>query len=146
MGTSVERSTAQTDFVLKARAHGIAGERVDGMDVLAVRDVAQRVIRRIRETGEPYFLDLVCYRYAGHGMADNPQQQRLYRTEEEIAEWRKKDPIPRLGNALLARGLMTEEEAEVIEAEIKAEIEEAIEFAEASPEPRLDALYEHVYS
>lgn len=146
MGTSVERSTAQTDFVLKARAHGIPGERVDGMDVLAVRDVAQRVIRRIRETGEPYFLDLVCYRYAGHGMADNPQQQKFYRTEEEIAAWRKKDPIPRLGNALLARGLMTEEEAEAIEAEIKAEIEEAIEFAETSPEPSLDTLYEHVYS
>src|ERR1041385_7391139 len=66
MGTALNRSTGQTDFVLKARAHGIDGERVDGQDVLTVRDVASRAIKRIREKGEPYFLEVDTYRFVGH--------------------------------------------------------------------------------
>lgn len=146
MGTSVERSTGQTDFVLKARAHGIAGERVDGMDLLTVRDVAQRVLRRIRETGEPYFLELTCYRFAGHGVADNLQQQKFYRSVEEIEEWKARDPLKTFRAALEARGLLTPDEAEELDREARQQVAEAIEFAEASPEPPLDSLYENVFS
>src|SRR5579871_2132411 len=71
MGTSIARSTGQPDFVLKARAHGIEGEKVDGMDVLTVRDAAQRALQRIRDTGEAYFLEIDCYRFIGHGIGDD---------------------------------------------------------------------------
>jgi len=146
MGTSVERSTGQMDFVKKARAHGIEGERVDGMDLLTVRDVAQRAIKRIRETGEPYFLELTCYRFAGHGVADNPQQQKFYRSVEEIEEWRKRDPLKTFRATLEARGLLTSDEAEEIDRAAQQKVAEAIEFAESSPEPPLDSLYENVFS
>ncbi len=147
MGTSVERSTGQPDFVLKAQAHGIAGERVDGMDLLTVREAANRAIARIRETGEAYFLEMTCYRYVGHGIGDdNTGGHKTYRTEEEVAEWRLRDPIHRLRDTMEARGFLTAEQAEAIDREVVAEVEEAIAFAEASPEPPLDSLYENVYS
>jgi pyruvate dehydrogenase E1 component alpha subunit len=147
MGTSVDRSTGQPDFVLKARAHGIAGESVDGMDVLTVRDAAHRAIQRIRETGAAYFLELRCYRFVGHGIGDdNTGGQKTYRTEAEVAEWKRRDPIAQLRTTLEKRRLLNAEEAERIDNEVKAEIEEAIAFAEASPEPPLDSLYENVFS
>ena len=147
MGTSVQRSTGQPDFVLKAKAHGIAGEKVDGMDLLAVREAAHRAIERIRETGEAYFLELSCYRFVGHGIGDdNTKAWMTYRNEEEVEEWKLRDPILRLRDTLEARGYLTPEEAEAIDTEVKAEVEEAIHFAEESPEPPLDSLYENVYS
>ena len=147
MGTSISRSTGQPDFVLKARAHGIGGEAVDGMDVLRVREVADRAIRRIRETGEAYFLEIQTYRFVGHGIGDdNTQGQKFYRSDKEVEDWRKRDPLPRLRQELLDRKLLSEEKAERIEHEVTHEVEEAITFAEASPEPPLDSLYENVFS
>jgi pyruvate dehydrogenase E1 component alpha subunit len=147
MGTSVERSTGQPDFVLKARAHGIAGEQVDGMDVLTVREAVRRAIARIRETGEAYFLEMNCYRYVGHGIGDdNTKGWTTYRNEDEVSEWRMRDPITRLRDTMEARGYLTPETAEQIDAECRHEVEEAVAFAEASPEPPLDGLYENVYS
>ncbi len=147
MGTSVDRSTAQPDFTMKAKAHGISGERVDGMDLLAVREAATRSIARMRDTGEPYFLEMNCYRYAGHGIGDdNTKAWSTYRTEEEVAEWRERDPLLRTRDMLEARGYMTPELAEKMDAEVHAQVEDAIEFAESSPEPPLDSLYENIYS
>jgi TPP-dependent pyruvate/acetoin dehydrogenase alpha subunit len=147
MGTSLQRSTGQQDFVLKARAHGIAGEKVDAMDVLNVLKVAQRVIDRMRETGEPYFLEMECQRFVGHGIGDdNTKAWTTYRTQAQIDEARKRDPIVLLYNNLSERGLLTDAEAERLDKEVAAEIEEAIAFAEASPEPPLDSLYENVFS
>lgn len=147
MGTSVQRSTGQLDFVLKAKAHGIVGEKVDGMDVLTVREAAGRAIRRIRETGEAYFLELDCYRFVGHGIGDdNTKAWSTYRTEQEVAEWRQRDPLAKLRDHMEARGFLTEAQAEALDAEVKAEVEEAITFAENSPEPPLDSLYENVFS
>lgn len=147
MGTSVERSTGQPDFVLKAKAHGIAGEKVDGMDVITVRDAAERALNRIRETGEAYLLELTCYRYVGHGIGDdNTKAWQTYRNEDEVAEWRKRDPIANLRDKLEANGMLTAEQFDAIEAEIHTEVEEAIAFAENSPEPPLDSLYDNVYS
>jgi pyruvate dehydrogenase E1 component alpha subunit len=147
MGTSVERSTGQPDFVLKARAHGIAGERVDGMDLMTVREAAGRAIQRIRDTGEAYFLEMDCYRFVGHGIGDdNTKAWKSYRNDEEVTKWRERDPILRLRDLLESRGYLTPQEDDQMENEIKAEVEEAIAFAEASPEPPLDSLYENVYS
>lgn len=147
MGTSVQRSTGQLDFVLKAKAHGIAGEHVDGMDVLNVRKVAERVINRIRETGEPYFLDMECYRFVGHGIGDdNTGGQKFYRSEDEVSKWRQRDPIVQIVRDLKQKGYINDEQIEAIEAEIKVEVEDAIHFAETSSEPPLDSLYENVFS
>jgi len=147
MGTAVSRSTGQPDFVLKARAHGIAGERVDGMDVFTVREAAERALNRIRETGEAYFLEMNTYRFVGHGIGDdNTQGYKFYRSEDEFQEWIKRDPIGKLHAALEARGIMTAERAEEIDAEVKQIVDESVAYAEASPEPALDSLYENVYS
>lgn len=147
MGTALDRSTGQTDFVLKAKAHGIAGEVVDGMNVLTMREAANRAIEHIRTTGEAYFLDVECYRFVGHGVGDdNTGGQKFYRTEEEVDEWRQRDPILQLVRDLKQRGYISDEQIEAIEAEIKIEVDEAIAFAEASPEPPLDSLYENVFS
>jgi pyruvate dehydrogenase E1 component alpha subunit len=147
MGTSIERSTGQPDFVLKAKAHGIQGESVDGMDVLNVRKVIERVMNHIRETGEPYFLEMQCYRYMGHGIGDdNTQGHRFYRTEDEVSKWKQRDPIEQLKRHLIAAGAMTDEKAEAIEKDAKVQVDEAVQFAEDSPEPPLDSLYENVFS
>ena len=147
MGTSIERSTAQKDFVMKAKAHGIAGEHVDGTDVLTVRAAAKRAIDRIRETGEAYFLEISCERFVGHGIGDdNTKGWLTYRTQEDLDEAKRKDPLPRLLSLLEARGTLTKEQAERMDAEVTAEIQEAVRFAERSPEPPLDSLYENVFS
>ncbi|HZO90484.1 MAG TPA: pyruvate dehydrogenase (acetyl-transferring) E1 component subunit alpha [Chthonomonadaceae bacterium] len=147
MGTSVERHSSQTDFVKRVtNAYNIAGERVDGMDVLAVRAAAERILDQMRETGEPYFLEAMCYRYVGHGYADNPQQQKFYRTEEEIERYRQRDPIATYRQQLLESGVATEEELEAMDEEIKAIVTDAIEFADNSPFPSPDSLYEDVYT
>jgi len=146
MGTSLERSTGQTDFLLKARAHGIEAERVDGMDPLTVRSRAEAIIGAVRNEVKPFFLEMRCYRYAGHGVADNAQQQRFYRTEEEIEAWRARDPLEQLRKHLLATGELDEAAIERMDNEAKDAVEDAIRFAEASPPPPLEALYEHVYA
>ena len=147
MGTSVDRSTGQPDFVLKARAHGIEGECVDGMDVLTVREATKRAIARIRDTGEAYFLELTCYRYVGHGIGDdNTKGWTTYRDEDEVNEWRMRDPITRLRDTLEARGYLTPELADEIDAECRGAVDAAVVFAEGSPEPPLDSLYENVFS
>lgn len=147
MGTSVQRSTGQLDFVLKAKAHGIDGETVDGMDVLNMRRVAERVVKRIRETGEAYFLNVECYRFVGHGVGDdNTGGQKFYRSEDEVKKWRQRDPLVQIIRDLKLKGYINDEQIEAIEAEVKAEVDDAIQFAENSPEPPLDSLYENVFS
>ncbi|HZT41384.1 MAG TPA: pyruvate dehydrogenase (acetyl-transferring) E1 component subunit alpha [Chthonomonadaceae bacterium] len=147
MGTAVARHSAQTDFVKRVTAgYNIKGESVDGMDVLAVRAATNRILAQMRETGEPYFLEARTYRYAGHGYADNAQQQKFYRTEAEIDKWRKRDPIEHFREQLLAAGVTTEAELNAMDEECKAIVADAIEFADTSPFPSPDSLYEHVYT
>ncbi|MEP6756155.1 MAG: pyruvate dehydrogenase (acetyl-transferring) E1 component subunit alpha [Chthonomonadales bacterium] len=147
MGTAVTRSTAQTDFVQKAKAHGINGEKVDGMDYFAVQEVVSRVLKHMRETQEPYFLEMNCYRFVGHGVGDdNTQGYKFYRTEEEFNKWKERDPIVKLGDFLHKKGWLDNDGAEAIDQEALRIVDESIEFAEASPEPPLDSLYENVYS
>lgn len=146
MGTSVERSTVQPDFVLKAKAHGIDGERVDAMDVMNVREASKRVLQHMRETGEPYFLEMDCYRFVGHGYGDDTVQgYKTYRTDEELEKWRQRDPIPRFREYLVDRGILVKEAVDAIDEECREAIERAVEFAENSPEPPLDSLYDNVF-
>jgi pyruvate dehydrogenase E1 component alpha subunit len=127
MGTRVERAEADTDFVHKASSYRIAGEKVDGMDVVAVEGAARNAINRIRETSEPYFLECQTYRFRAHSMFD----AQLYRSKEEVQAWRKKGPIVRFQTWLQDNRLIKPEEVTQIEKEVGSEIAAAVAFAEA---------------
>jgi pyruvate dehydrogenase E1 component alpha subunit len=143
MGTSVERTTAMTDLAAKFDAYGIENEKVDGMDVEAVIEAADRLTEQVRETGKPYAIEALTYRTAPHGAADFFEK---YRTKEEVAEWRERDPIGMVEHKLIENDVLDEDEIEEIKNEAKEQIDEAVQFAEESDEPPEEELYTDVYS
>lgn len=142
MGTPVYRASSIPDLIRRASCYDIEREQVDGMDVLAVRDTAERSIRLAREHSEPRFVEAITYRYRGHSVADPGQ----YRTKEEIEEWRKRDPIVRMERYLKENLFITDDDLIAIRDEVNAKVQEAVDFAESSPFPPPDALYEDVYA
>ena len=142
IGTDVRLSSSLSEVHKKASGYGMPGYKVNGMDVLEVRRVCDEVVRLVRGGSGPALIEAVCYRYQGHSMTD-PGRYRA-RAEEEL--WRKRDPIPRLSKALLAEGLATEERLAELDREIERSVEEAVAFAEASPDPDPSVLYEHVFA
>ncbi len=143
MGTSVERTTAMTDLAAKFDAYGIENEKVDGMDVEAVLEVAERVTEQVRESGKPYAVEALTYRTAPHGAADFMEK---YRDKEEVKEWRKRDPIGLLEQKLLDSDTIDEDGLQEIKDEYKEQIDEAVKFADESEEPPIEELYTDVYS
>jgi pyruvate dehydrogenase E1 component alpha subunit len=143
MGTSVERSTAMTDLAAKFNAYGIENEKVDGMDLEAVIECAERVAEQVRETGRPYAVEALTYRTVPHGAADFFEK---YRTKEEVEEWRKRDPIGLLEKKLLESEAVDEEKLEEIKGEAKEHIDEVVRFADESEQPPLEELYTDVYA
>jgi pyruvate dehydrogenase E1 component alpha subunit len=141
MGTSVERHSAQTDLSKKAEGYGIPGERVDGMDVIAVREGVAEGIRLAREEGRPTILEAFTYRYRGHSAAD----PEVYRRREEVEEWQEKDPIETFARRCVEAGVLGEREVREVRDRAEGAVREAVEFADASPEPALDTLYESLY-
>lgn len=142
MGTSVERHSAQTDLSKKAEGYGIPGERIDGMDVVAVREGVAEGIRLAREEQRPTLLESFTYRYRGHSAAD----PEVYRKREEVEEWREKDPIESFARRCVEAGVLGEREVRQARDAADAAVEAAVEFAEASPEPPLDTMYENLYA
>ncbi|MCZ8086465.1 MAG: pyruvate dehydrogenase (acetyl-transferring) E1 component subunit alpha [Brevundimonas sp.] len=141
MGTSIERASATTELYMRGASFGIPGEQVDGMDVLAVKDATERAVRRAREGGGPFILEVKTYRYRGHSMSDPAK----YRTKEEVDEVKKtRDPIDHI-KALLAEAGAAEGELKAIDNDIKAIVAEAVQFAQESPEPDPSELYTDVY-
>jgi pyruvate dehydrogenase E1 component alpha subunit len=141
MGTSLERHSAVTDLSKKAEGYGVPGERVDGMDVLAVRECVAEHIRLAREDRKPTLVEAFTYRYRGHSAAD----PEVYRKKEEVEEWQRKDPIESFARRLVDERVLTEADVEEIREEADRIVTEAAEFADASPEPELDSLYDHLY-
>ena len=141
MGTSVERHSAQTDLSKKAKGYGVSGERVDGMDVIAVREGVAEGIRMAREERRPTLLEAFTYRYRGHSAAD----PEVYREAEEVDEWREKDPIETFAKRCVKDGVLGEREVQEVRDKAEEQVKAAVEFAEASPEPALDTLYENLY-
>ncbi|HEX3243177.1 MAG TPA: pyruvate dehydrogenase (acetyl-transferring) E1 component subunit alpha [Solirubrobacterales bacterium] len=141
MGTSVERHSAQTDLSKKAEGYGVSGERVDGMDVIAVREGVAEGIRKAREERRPTLLEAFTYRYRGHSAAD----PEVYREREEVEEWREKDPIETFAKRCIEEGVLGEREVQEVRDKAEQEVLAAVEFADASPEPPLDTLYESLY-
>lgn len=142
MGTAVYRASSIPDLIRRACSYDIDREQVDGMDVLAVREVAERSIQRARKDKEPRFVEAITYRYRGHSVSD----PGTYRTKEEIEEWRKRDPIMRMENYLKSTGMVTDDDIKNIHSEVDAKVQEAVDFAESSPFPPPEALYEDVYA
>ncbi len=128
MGTPVYRSLAVEDVSLRALAHGMARDRFDGDDVIKVKRRIAEAVERARATGEPTLVEVVTYRFRGHSMSD----PGLYRTKEEVEEWKRRDPLNRSRQRLLDLG-MEAAALEALEADVKAEIEDAVTFAEDSP-------------
>jgi pyruvate dehydrogenase E1 component alpha subunit len=135
MGTALERSEAEPEIHKKAAVHRIGSEVVDGMDVAAVAETATEAIERVRETGGPWFLECLTYRFRAHSMFD----PELYRDKVEVEAWRKRDPIATFVHRM--EGVVTAADLAAIEAEATAEVTKACAFAEASPlEPVADLL------
>ncbi|MBM4107964.1 MAG: pyruvate dehydrogenase (acetyl-transferring) E1 component subunit alpha [Phycisphaerae bacterium] len=149
MGTAIERGTTMAhDLSAKAKAYGIDSIEIDGMDVRTVYDRFKPFADRCREAQRPGFVNLITYRYQGHSMSD-PQK---YRTKEEVEQWKERDSIDRFARHLLSERkkadgspALTETEFEALQADVKREVREGVEFAEASPAPDVAAeLYSDV--
>jgi hypothetical protein len=141
MGTAVERHSAQTDLSKKAEGYGIPGRRIDGMDVLAVRESVAEGIRLAREERRPTLIEAFTYRYRGHSAAD----PEVYREREEVEEWQEKDPIEGFARRCVEAGVLGEREVQEVRDKADAAVLAAVDFADASAEPPLDTLYENLY-
>ena len=138
MGTSLKRSESETDIALKASSYEMPAWPVDGMDVVAVRDAATRAVDAVRNGGGPHFLELRTYRFRAHSMYD----PELYREKAEVAQWKEHDPIP----AMIAAAAIEQSEVDTIEADAKAEIDDAVAFAEQGTDEPVDDLTRFVTS
>jgi pyruvate dehydrogenase E1 component alpha subunit len=142
MGTALERHQSMTEIFRKGEAYGIPSAAVDGMDVLAVEAATRAAIERIRLHGEPFLLEARTYRFRAHSMYD----AELYRTKEEVEQWRQKDPIPAFSRHLQAQGLLTEIEQARVQSDVSTEVDDAVAFAEASPWEPVEDLTNDVYT
>jgi pyruvate dehydrogenase E1 component alpha subunit len=141
MGTSVERSSAETHFYKRGASFNIPGEQVDGMDVEAVHAAGQKAAQWCREGNGPIILEMKTYRYRGHSMSDPAK----YRTREEVNEVReKRDPIEHYAAHLTERGVLKDEDLKAMDKDIRAIVNTAAEFASESPEPAPEELYTDV--
>jgi len=142
MGTSIERSSSETHLYKRGSSFRIPGEEVDGMDVMAVKAAAQKAADHARSGEGPYILEMKTYRYRGHSMSDPAK----YRTRDEVDEVRKtRDPIDHVQELLEKKGWADEAALKAIDAEVKAIVADAAEFARTSPEPEPSELYTDVY-
>jgi pyruvate dehydrogenase E1 component alpha subunit len=141
MGTALGRHSAVTDLQRKGESLGVPGMRCDGMDVLDTYAVLSEAIGRVREERQPVLVEAITYRFRGHSMAD-PEQ---YRTKEEVAHWRERDPLPAFGRLLVREGVIDEDERASIDERAIARVDAAVEFADASPFPTPESLYDDVY-
>jgi len=142
MGTSVGRSSSFTSLIDRSLGYDVERAQVDGMDLFAVRELAEKAVKAVREGGKPWFVEALTYRYRGHGAADPGN----YRTKEEVDEWRLRDPIGLVEARLREAGALNDADIQRLHAETHAEVDAAIRFAEESPVLPASALYEDIYA
>ena len=141
MGTAIERSSSTTNLSQRGLSFAIPGEQVDGMDVRAVKEAGDRVVKWVRAGNGPYILEMMTYRYRGHSMSDPAK----YRTREEVDKVREeRDPIERARVRMLAQGYATEDELKSIDRTIREQVNAAAEFAQTNPEPDARELWTDV--
>jgi pyruvate dehydrogenase E1 component alpha subunit len=142
IGMAHDRATSDPEIWRKAAAFGMAGEEVDGMDVLAVRAAAERAIERARAGEGPTVLECLTYRFRGHSLADPDE----LRAEEEKQFWAKRDPLKAFERDLVSDGLVSADELRAIEKEIDAEVQDCVEFALNAPEPDTSELTRYIWA
>jgi TPP-dependent pyruvate/acetoin dehydrogenase alpha subunit len=145
---SVPRSkqTNSETIAQKAVAYGIPGLQVDGNDILAVYTAAEEAVKRAREGGGPTFIEAVTYRLSVHTTADDPTK---YREDEEVEKWRKRDPLPRFQNYLKMKDLLTDDDIQTLEEEVKEQIQKAVDTAESRMKELEDeelSMFDHMYA
>jgi pyruvate dehydrogenase E1 component alpha subunit len=141
MGTSVGRASAVSEIRQKAEGYGMRNSHVDGMDLMAVRKAAEEIIETVRSGEGPYLLEVMTYRFRGHSMGD-PEK---YRKQTEVHHWQENDPIGIYQKYLVENQIATEQEVLDLIHKAEEEIRLAVEFAEASPDPALETLFDNIY-
>src|SRR5436190_6168033 len=141
MGTALDRHSAVTDLSKKAEGFGVPGTQCDGMDVLDVHAVISETLEKARSERQPQLVEAVTYRYRGHSMAD-PEE---YREKDEVEEWRKRDPIETFSKRLADQDVLSEKDVEKLDENAIEAVDEAVQFADESPFPDLDSLYDDIY-
>jgi len=142
MGTSVDRASAVIEIRQKAQGYDIPNERVNGMDVIEVRMAAEKHLEYVRSGNGPFFLEAVTYRYRGHSMGD-PER---YRQKDEVEKWQEEDPISIYRRYLLKDKIVRATQLDDLEMKVEAEVQNAVEFAESSPEPAAEELFTNIYA
>jgi pyruvate dehydrogenase E1 component alpha subunit len=142
MGTALERASSINDIYMRGAAYDMPRDVTDGQDVLAVRAKVAEAVHRARTESVPTLLEVRTYRFMGHSMSD--AVSGTYRTKEELEEYRKRDPIAVLRDQLMQAGELTEQDLTEMDDAVKAVVQDAWDFADASPEPPLESLYEDV--
>jgi len=140
MGTDFRRVSSVADFVVMGESYGIGGKQVNGMDVDEVYRDVKAAVEQVRAESEPLFLEIKTYRYRGHSMSDPAK----YRTPEELESYKRQDPLLIQKSRLEDSGALTEEQYASMDAAIKTVCDEAVKYAEESPEPDPGALYEDI--
>ena len=130
------------DFNVKASGYDIEGKILNGMDFLDMYEGIKKLVAESRKSGNAFLVDVKTYRYRGHSMSDPAK----YRTKEELESFKNQDPIYTLKSEMVEAGLLSEDDFKIMDKELKAECEEAVEFAEKSPEPPLQSMYEDIYA
>ena len=143
MGTSLERALAETEIWKFGRAYNMACEAVDGMDVLAVREVVARAVARARTEHAPTLIEARTYRFRGHSMRD--PAGAVYRTKDEVEKEKLRDPIVLFRERALQAGWLVKDDVQKIEKDVNDLVDEAVAFAEASPEPPLSELLTDIF-
>jgi pyruvate dehydrogenase E1 component alpha subunit len=141
MGTALRRHSAVTDLQRKGEGLGVPGMRCDGMDVIDTHAVIAEAVERVRAERRPLLVEAITYRFRGHSMAD-PEQ---YRTKEEVELWRERDPLATFGHMLVDDGVLDADALARIDAEAMARVDAAVQFADSSPFPAPESLYDDVY-
>ena len=142
MGTPLYRTLSVEDVAVRARGYPMEAEIVNGDDVLEMREATRHAISRARKDSLPFFLEAKTYRFRGHSVAD----PATYRTKEEVQKWMERDPIAILAQRIEGLGIASPEQLQALDDEAKAEIADAVEFAERSPLPAPESVAEHVYA
>lgn len=141
MGTPIERASAVSEMIQKASGYGMKSAQVDGMDLTAVRAAALTMLAEIRAGSGPQFLEVLTYRFRGHSMGD-PER---YRKADEVHKWQENDPIGIFRRYLIDNHIAASDELDLQDQSAEQEVKAAVEFAEASPEPGPEELWQHIY-
>jgi pyruvate dehydrogenase E1 component alpha subunit len=142
MGTAVDRASAVSSIAMKARGYEMPSDRVDGMDVLKVFEASKKAIEDVRAGNGPFLLEFTTYRFRGHSMGD-PER---YRKQDEVKRWQENDPIGIYRKYLVENKLASSKALDDLDGKVMDEVEQAVQFAEASPEPGPEELYADIYA